>query len=92
MKLSARRCEAVAIDIARKLVAEGMVSSVTADLLAPRLMEALIADLSVEDRLNDEVRELLARYQDQMRDTGADYHEAFKKAKAKLARDRKLVL
>ena len=92
MKLPARRCEALAIQMARKLIAEGYVGGVDSEGLAPILLAALIDDLSVEDKLNDEVRELLERYSDQMREMGADYHEAFKKMKSKLARDRKLIL
>ena len=46
----------------------------------------------VEDRLNEEVRELLIVHQDEMRRTGVSYQEMYKKAKQQLARDRKLIL
>lgn len=92
MKLPARRLEAMGIHMGRKLVAEGLVAGVTSEVLAARLRDALVEDLSVEDKLNDEVRELLAKHADALRDSGADYHEAFKRAKLKLVRDRKLVL
>ena len=49
-------------------------------------------EISVEDRLNDEVREILIQHQDEMRRTGVSYQEMYKKVKAQLARDRKLVL
>ena len=49
-------------------------------------------ELTVEDRLNDEVREILIQHQDEMRRTGVSYQEMYKKVKAQLARDRKLVL
>ena len=49
-------------------------------------------DLAVEDRLNDEVREILIQHQDEMRRTGVSYQEMYKKVKGQLARDRKLVL
>ena len=78
--------------MARALLGEGLVSGVAADALAAKIRDALVEDLSVEDKLNDEVRELLAKHADALRDSGADYHEAFKRAKQKLVRDRKLVL
>jgi hypothetical protein len=53
-----------------------------------RMME----ELTVEDRLNEEVRELLIVHQDEMRRTGVSYQEMYKKAKQQLARDRKLIL
>lgn len=78
--------------MAQRLTAEGLVTGVSRDELSAALKSAIIDDFSVEDRLNDEVRELLAPFMDQMRQTGVDYHEAFKKAKARLARERKLTL
>jgi hypothetical protein len=92
MKLPARRCEVLVHQIARHLSAEGLATGVTAEAMATALREALLEDLSLEDRLNDEVRQLLAPFADQMRQTGVDYHEAFKKAKSRLVRERKLVL
>jgi len=46
----------------------------------------------VEDRVNDEVRNILVQHQDEMRRTGVSYQEMFKKVKAQIARDRKLIL
>ena len=92
MRLSAKRCDVIATQMARKLVSERLVSGVQADALAACLLPALVDDLSLEDRLGDEVREILEKNADQMRELGVEYHEAFKKIKAKLARDRKLVL
>jgi len=39
-----------------------------------------------------EVREILARYSDEMRRTGVSYQEMYKKVKGQLARERKLIL
>jgi hypothetical protein len=52
----------------------------------------MMEELTVEDRLNDEVREILTQHQDEMRRTGVSYQEMYKKVKGQLARDRKLVL
>ena len=46
----------------------------------------------VEDRLNEEVRQILIDHQDEMRRTGVSYQEMYKKVKQQLARDRKLTL
>jgi len=46
----------------------------------------------VEDRLNEEVREILSKHSDEMKRVGASYQEMFKKAKGQLARERKLIL
>ena len=46
----------------------------------------------VEDRLNEEVRQILTQYADDMRRAGASYQEMYKKVKGELARQRKLIL
>jgi hypothetical protein len=56
------------------------------------LFQTMDAEISLEDRINDEVRSLLNQYQDQMRQNGASYQEMFKLIKNKLVRERKLVL
>ena len=49
-------------------------------------------DLSTEDRLNDEVRELLEDYSDYMRRENISYQEMFRKVKSELVRKYKAVL
>ena len=57
-----------------------------------RVHAALLEELSLEDRINEEVRVILDAYQDDMRRTGASYAEMFKKVKMELARKYKAVL
>ena len=53
-----------------------------------RMME----EITVEDKINEEVRTILTQHQDEMRRSGISYQEMFKKVKGQLARDRKLIL
>src|ERR1700751_5443542 len=48
-------------------------------------------DLSVEDRLNDEVRELLSQYSDYMRRESVSYQEMFRRIKNTLISQRKVI-
>jgi len=57
-----------------------------------RVHAALLEELSLEDRINEEVRVILDAYQEDMRRTGASYAEMFKKVKMELARKYKAVL
>jgi hypothetical protein len=57
-----------------------------------RVNAGLLDELSLEDRINEEVRVILDAYQDEMRRTGAGYAEMFKKVKLELARKYKAVL
>jgi hypothetical protein len=57
-----------------------------------RIHSALLEELSLEDRINDEVRAILEQYSEEMRKTGASYQEMFKKVKNELVRKYKAVL
>ena len=57
-----------------------------------RVSDALVEELSLEDRINEEVRVILDAYSDEMRKSGAQYAEMFKKVKTELARKYKAVL
>jgi hypothetical protein len=56
------------------------------------LINGIIAEeLASEDRLNEEVREILEQYSDYMRREGVSYQEMFRKAKNQLVQQRKIV-
>jgi hypothetical protein len=57
-----------------------------------RVNQGLLDELSLEDRINDEVRVILEAYSDEMRKSGAQYAEMFKKVKTELAKKYKAVL
>jgi len=57
-----------------------------------RVNAGILEELSLEDRINEEVRVILDAYQEDMRRTGASYAEMFKKVKNELARKYKAVL
>jgi hypothetical protein len=66
----------------------------TSDLKATeeRVHAALVEELALEDRINEEVRVILEAYSEEMRKSGAQYAEMFKKVKTELARKYKAVL
>src|ERR1051326_1746078 len=59
---------------------------------ATEMINHVIEDeLQVEDRLNDEVRELLSQYSDYMRREGVSYQEMFRRIKNTLISQRKVI-
>src|ERR1043166_8490847 len=59
---------------------------------ATEMINHVIEDeLQVEDRLNDEVRELLSQYSDYMRREGVSYQEMFRRIKNTLITQRKVI-
>lgn len=82
----------MASETLKKLVDAEMVEVKTPETVVPRLRHAMLEEITVEDRINEEARQILIQHQEQMRNSGISYQEMFKKVKAQLARDRKLVL
>ena len=56
------------------------------------LIQKVITDeLEIEDKLNEEVRELLGQYSDYMRQEGISYQEMFRKIKNQMVQKRKII-
>jgi len=60
--------------------------------LREKILGVMEAELGLEDRINEEVREILQGYADEMRNTGVSYQDMFKVVKNKLVKDKKVVL
>ena len=83
----------MAAELAKRLVANGMIETATpVPALAERIRVKMAEEITVEDRLNEEVREILNKHADEMRRTSVSYQEMYKKVKGELARQRKLIL
>jgi hypothetical protein len=82
----------MATQVVKRLVEGELIETKSVEGLAQRVRQRMTEELTVEDRLNEEVREILTQHQDEMRRTGASYQEMYKKVKGQLARDRKLIL
>ncbi|MGB7023126.1 MAG: DUF507 family protein [Candidatus Acidiferrales bacterium] len=79
-------------ELVKRLVERQMIETKAPDALAERVRQTMADELTVEDRLNEEVRDILAQHNDEMRKVGASYQEMYKKVKGELARQRKLIL
>ena len=82
----------MAKEVVKRLVAGKMIETKDVEHLTQQVRQAMADEITIEDRLNDEVREILSKYSDDMRRTGASYQEMYKKVKGQLARERKLIL
>ncbi len=78
--------------VVRRLTEANMVRTDKPALLVERVHAALIEELSLEDRINEEARLILESYQDEMLKNGASFPEMFKKVKMELVKRYKAVL
>jgi hypothetical protein len=82
----------MAKEVVKRLLAAKMITAKNAENLTTQVRQVMADEVTVEDRINEEVREILARYSDEMKRTGVSYQDMFKKVKGQLARERKLIL
>ena len=60
----------MASEVVKRLVEGGQVETKAPEPVVQRVRQRMMEELTVEDRLNDEVREILTQHQDEMRRTG----------------------
>jgi len=82
----------LARQVTQKLIAGEFIETNDAPAVSAALNAALLEELQLEDRINDEVRLILEQYDDELRRAGASYQEMFKKVKGELVRKYKAVL
>ena len=75
-----------------ELIKREMIETLEVVSLREKILAVMEAELGLEDRINEEVREILKDYADEMRNTGVSYQEMFKAVKNKLVKDKKVVL
>lgn len=93
MRLSKERVRHMAESLVGRLQQEGHIELVgDRNALVAGLDQAITDELSVEDRLNAEVRQMLKAYDKQIEQGQVDYQKMFLMVKQKLVRERGLIL
>ena len=92
MLLSKEYVGYLAREVTKKLVAGEFIETKDVPGISERVNAAMLDELGLEDRINDEVRAILDAYTEEMRKSGASYQEMFKKVKGELVRKYKAVL
>ena len=92
MLLSKEYVGYLAREVTKKLLSGEFIETNNTAAVNERVHSAMLEEFSLEDRINDEVRVILEAYSDEMRRSGANYQEMFKKVKNELVRKYKAVL
>jgi hypothetical protein len=84
----------MASQVVKKLVEDEQIALKEKDVepVILKVRNRMMEEITIEDKINEEVRTILTQHQDEMRRAGISYQEMFKKVKGQLARDRKLIL
>ena len=93
MKLSRERVAVLAATLADKLIASGMIEPAGERRALAASLERVITDeLSVEDRINAEAKELMRKYEAEIARGHMDEQELFKMIKKQLVKEKGAVL
>jgi uncharacterized protein len=80
--------------LARQLVSKlspQIIETTQPQAVSEMISTVIVDELQVEDRLNEEVREILSQYSDYMRREGVSYQEMFRRIKNTLISQRKVI-
>jgi len=92
MRLNKNQIEHLASVILRNLVKEGKIIIEDKSRLLEEMTVLLIDEFQKEDRLDQEVRELLSKHMEKIRKDNIEYQQMFKLIKTRLAREKGIVL
>ena len=92
MRLTSEEIEYLARRIVKTLAKEGHIEVDSAANVAEGVAAVITEELMVEDKLNDEVREVLLQHSSEMQRSNITYAEMFKMVKKKLAKEKGVVL
>jgi hypothetical protein len=92
MRLTPDEIEYLARKIIKTLLADGKIEVDSEARVVEGLERVIAEELSIEDQLNDEAREVLAQHMNQMERSDIAYSEMFKKVKRELAKKKGIVL
>jgi hypothetical protein len=92
MRLTSDEIQFISKKIVRLLVAERKLQVDSEVRVAEAIARVITDELQVEDRLNQEVREVLSQHVSEMERSNVTYTEMFKMLKRKMAREKGIVL
>jgi hypothetical protein len=92
MRLNKNQIEHLGSVILRNLTKEGKIIIEDKARLLEEVTALLIEEFQKEDRLDQEVRELLSKHMEKIRKENIEYQAMFKEVKKKLAREKGIVL
>jgi len=93
MRLSKERVRHIAESVAGRLQQDGYIEVIGDRKAVVEALDHVVTDeLSIEDRLNAEVRQLLKAYEKQIEQGQVDFQKMFVMIKQKLVRERGIIL
>ncbi|MEW6456313.1 MAG: DUF507 family protein [Acidobacteriota bacterium] len=90
--MTKNQIEHMAFHIVKFLIRNEKLSVIDKNKLVEKIEKIITDEFLLEDKLDDEVKEILTQYLDEIRKGNIEYHTMFRMIKQKLAKERKIVL
>ena len=93
MRLSREMIKHISDAIVANLESRGLVKyTVRREVIAAKVADVITTNMLEEDKLNEEVKNLLFAHESEMAESRMDYRKVFELTKQKLAKERGMVL
>jgi hypothetical protein len=92
MRLNKLQIEHMAFTITKGLLKDDAIITEDKEALVKRVEDIITRELEKEDKLDEQVKEILKDKLDEIRNTNVDYYEMFKMVKSKLAEKENIVI
>jgi hypothetical protein len=92
MRINKNQIEHLAFIAVRNLIKEKKIIVEDKNKLIENLVNLLTEDFQKEDKLDQEVREILSKHMEKIRNENIEYQTMFRMIKTKLAKERNIVL
>ena len=92
MRINRTLLEIIVSSVVKELITEKMVDIRDYQQFEEKVFSVMLEDLTIEDRLDEEARNIMEQYSEMIKSSNVEYYEMFKTIKKKLIRERKLIL
>ncbi|OGF58726.1 MAG: hypothetical protein A2Y62_13080 [Candidatus Fischerbacteria bacterium RBG_13_37_8] len=82
----------MAFNIVNHLIEKEFMDCSNRESVIEHIEKIIVDELSLEDKLDEEVRQILSQYSTQIQKDNIDYHEMFRKIKRIKAKERNIIL
>jgi hypothetical protein len=92
MRLTPDEVQFISRKIVKTLIREGKLEVDSPARVEEEIVKVITDELMVEDKLNEEVRDVLVQHSSEMQRSNITYTEMFKMVKKKLAKEKGIIL
>jgi len=92
MRLSRNEIEHMGFSIVKNLINDNKIKTKDKNIMVEFVQELIIDEFQTEEKLDQEVRQILNKHREKIRSENIEYQTMFRMIKSKLAKEKNIVL